>query len=591
MGNFFFRGSNEDLVHISGEDLVESTEEDRETNHSPLIENDAQARIHKPNNLYEEAQSVIDSKEDIRTFHNVPEYVQQIPRRNTADSEILLKNSLKVVCDHQRENCTVYCLSCKKYICHECIDAHKGHNVQDVKKLLHDLRQNIKNLQFNMKKHENNIYECFERLQNMSAQQNKYIDLTCGAISRRYMHFVSDLEDRSDKTLNEISNKWELYISKYRPVEDKIERLHFIHDHRHQFRKLLKENNRVKIIIAHNNLNKWYPVTDIKKSYTIPRIEYVFKLQLESEKLPKLWILHLNEKPINITKSIVCLNKLRYADIVKIHSMEISGSNILLSNSHEITIASHSGNSPRKVTCLKSSHATFLNSDTILACHENKILEVSIKEEHINIRTFLKFPSLYTQGCFVCNNGYIICLTPKQMFSDKAVLPIKNQVIKVDLSGEKLLDIPSDGSNIFTFPIRCYQNPLSRDIYILDRTGPALGELFILKECGKYFRRYDGKPILRKKNFWPTDLGFIEEFTIITDVFNYTLHILNTYGDAMYYINTQYIWNTRLVQPASITVDSKQNVYIGSWSKGNIAVLRSPQLARCLPVADNNVAC
>ncbi|XP_063441970.1 uncharacterized protein LOC134722291 [Mytilus trossulus] len=591
MGNFFFRGSKEDEAESSG-DEDENNEEDQETNHSPLIENDAQAPIHKPNDQYEEAQSAIDIKEDINTLHYVPETVKQIPRRNTADSEILLKNSFKVLCEHQRENCTIYCMCCKKYVCHECVDAHKGHNVQDIKKLLHDLRQNIRSLQSNMEKHENNIHECFGKLQNMSAQQNKYIDLTCDAISRRYSHFVSDLEDRSDKTLKEISSKWELYISKYRPVKNKIERLHFIQDNRHQFRKLLKENNRGKIIIACNNLNKWYPVADIEKSYTIPKIEYGFKKKLGSEKLPKLWTLHLNEKPIDITKSIVCINKLKYPDIAKIHSMETSGSNILLSNTHEITIASQSGNSPRKVTCPKSTHATFLNSYTILACHENKILEVNMKEEQSNIRTFLKFPGLYVQGCFVCDNSYIICLTPKLMFSDKATLPISNQVIKVDLSGEKLIDIPSDGSIVFTFPIRCYQNPLSRDIYILDRTGPAAGKLFIFKECGKYFRRYDGKPILHKKNFWPTDLGFIEEFTIITDVFNNTLHILNTYGDAMYYINTKNLWNTRLVQPASIAVDSKQKeVYIGSWSKGNIAVLRSPQLATCLSVTDTNDGC
>lgn len=476
MGNFFFRGSKEDLVDSTEEDLVESTEEDQETHHLPTVESDAQAPVHKPNGQYEEAQSAVDIKEDIRTLHNIPEIVNQIPRRNTADSEILLQNSFNAQFhDHQRENCTVYCMCCKKYVCHECVCFHKSHDIQDVKKLLPYLRQNIKNLQFNIEKHENKIQECYERLQNMSAQQNQYIDLICDALFRRYLHFVSDLEDRSDKTLNEMSNKWELYIQKYRPIKDKMNRLYFIHENRHQFRKLLKENNRVKIITASNNLNKWFPVADIEKSYTIPRIEYEFKLKLGSEKLPKLWTLHLNEKPIDITKSIVCVNKLRYPNMAKIHSMEISGSNILLSNSHEITIAHRSENSPRIVTCPKSTHTTFLNSDTILACHENKILEVSLKEQNSNIKTFLKFPGLYTQGCFVCDNGYIICLTPKLMFSDKAALPIKNQVIKVDLSGEKLIDIPSDSSDVFIFPTRCYQNPLSRDIYILDRTGSAAG--------------------------------------------------------------------------------------------------------------------
>ncbi|CAC5391793.1 TRIM37 [Mytilus coruscus] len=187
MGNFFFRGSNTDVIEIA--------EGDQETNHLPLKENDAQAPIHKPNDQYDEAKSVIDYKEDLGILHNVPQNVHQIPRRNTADLEVLLKNSFAGVCNHQRENCTVYCMCCKKYICHQCVCHHNGHNVQDIKKLLHDLRQNIKNLQINMEKQENKISECFERLQDMSAQQNKYIDLTCEALSRRYSHFVSDLEE------------------------------------------------------------------------------------------------------------------------------------------------------------------------------------------------------------------------------------------------------------------------------------------------------------------------------------------------------------------------------------------------------------
>lgn len=588
MGNLIFRSSNTlktsknghgdlDKVRSSkvcGLDVTNTSRHERRAL-APIVteaentrERDCEDESTDISNCFEEIDEVTEVFDD--DFH---EEIKRISPENASK-----------ICCHQKESCDSYCIDCRTYICDFCICEHKDHNFKLKNELLESLHRKIRFLQNESEKHQLNIFSYYDQLRTLKLEQKRHSDSTSEALSKQHIQYVTHLESQTDSSLKELSGQWEVYLKRYHPVKTRIEKLKYVHRQSPTIQKLLQENNPIKVIIAADRLKQRFPMSYDDKSVALPRINYKFKIKINrTQKVPKLWLLKCNNDPLNITVIIECVIKVPTLNVI--HSIDILEEDIFLSNSAKI-IQSRS-KTARLVSCLeiesKNKYMTVLGPGDFLVCRRNMLLRVKKDEIPQKVREFEGF---YPQGCRLCDNGCIlVCLASESKF-DKDSLPVRTEIQKLDISGRTVMQISvrPNGLNYFTFPKRCMEHPLSCDIYVIDRKGPSSGQLLIFDQNCFLGNIYNGRQIVEiigKNKFFPTDIASSSTgFTVVTDKNNDVLHILSQSGVAVYYILTVQLYGCRLRQPNIIAIDNKDNMYVGGWSDGTIAVLKYPQLSR-----------
>ncbi|CAC5379315.1 unnamed protein product [Mytilus coruscus] len=145
--------------------------------------------------------------------------------------------------------------------------------------------------------------------------------------------------------------------------------------------------------------------------------------------------------------------------------------------------------------------------------------------------------------------------------------PVKGprQVIVMDMDGrkEKVYHLDNDRQSIFTVPIRIISDN-DNNIFVLDRLkADVSGRIVALNKTNGIRWVYSGQlDIKKQKKFQPGDLVVTKsDNIIITDRDNHLIHILNTSGQCIHYLNTKDQLGFEL--PFSLDIDNKGSLYIG----------------------------
>ncbi|VDI77778.1 Hypothetical predicted protein [Mytilus galloprovincialis] len=153
------------------------------------------------------------------------------------------------------------------------------------------------------------------------------------------------------------------------------------------------------------------------------------------------------------------------------------------------------------------------------------------------------------------------------------VFPVKGtrQIVLMNKDGriEKVYDLDNNGKPIFSAPQRITTDT-DDNIYVLDTFNTEWnGRILALDKTNGVRWIYSGNPDITKETFKPRDLISTQlNNIIITDMDSDIIHILNTSGQCIHYMNTKDQLGIEL--PYSLAIDNTGTLYIGcNTSKQN----------------------
>ncbi|XP_063425452.1 uncharacterized protein LOC134709210 [Mytilus trossulus] len=177
---------------------------------------------------------------------------------------------------------------------------------------------------------------------------------------------------------------------------------------------------------------------------------------------------------------------------------------------------------------------------------------------------------LITGGVHLIRNEKIVISARKE----GPVFPVKGprQIVLMDIDGkiEKVYDLDNNGKPIFFAPQRITTDT-DNNIYVLDTFNTEWnGRIVALDKTNIVRWIYSGIPdVIKDKTFNPRDLISTQlNNIIITDMDSYMIHILNTSGQCIHYMNTKD--QLGIVLPYSVDIDNTGTLHIGcNTSKQN----------------------
>ena len=132
---------------------------------------------------------------------------------NLNHKDIRTINEIDNICLIHNEKLILYCKTCEKEICKECINSkvHKGHEINELKTL------NINKLKTNIYKYKKNFHKNLEKNKNSDIKYSKsHVSnyLSISQIEKKYK-FISDNISIYINTIIDLINDYELYIKYY----------------------------------------------------------------------------------------------------------------------------------------------------------------------------------------------------------------------------------------------------------------------------------------------------------------------------------------------------------------------------------------
>ncbi|CAC5380479.1 TRIM33 [Mytilus coruscus] len=139
------------------------------------------------------------------------------------------------------------------------------------------------------------------------------------------------------------------------------------------------------------------------------------------------------------------------------------------------------------------------------------------------------------------------------------------QLIVMDQTGRwrKLFEVDSKNKPLFNVPVRVTTSSDSNIAVIDVISEDLLGRIIVLDEGGKIVNIYTGNPEINNEHclFRPMDIVTSQSDSfVIAESYNYFLHILNSKGNLMLYLDTKKVG---IDQQKSLAVDYNGHFYIG----------------------------
>lgn len=244
------------------------------------------------------------------------------------------------------------------------------------------------------------------------------------------------------------------------------------------------------------------------------------------------WINHYhgNEEVLHLVGSL--------GSKVKTHKLDFYVQNLFVASSNEIYISAFTKKAILKIKLDISKEALVMSTEPLspLGIHVTKGKEI------------------------------IVCLVDERSYSIK---PTSQRCIrKISKSGKMIQqkEFCADNSRLFTQPYRVYENPVTKDICVVDRLAQRSGQLTILDEAGHFKLSYKGQ---KDKCFNPMDVVCDDQGQIIIADDRNRLHLLDSTGSFISYLVTD---KGDLTEPHALGLDNQGNLWVGCWT-GKVVIL------------------
>ncbi|CAC5379314.1 unnamed protein product [Mytilus coruscus] len=216
----------------------------------------------------------------------------------------------------------------------------------------------------------------------------------------------------------------------------------------------------------------------------------------------------------------------------------------------------------KKLTANSFNMALLPTGDLLISSMETILQILSNTSKEIKQSTY-SFAPLQTIAVHVTKANQILVGVREKGKPFPAKGP--RQVIVMDMDGrkEKVYDLDNNRKSIFTVPARITTDN-DNNIFVLDRLNADFdGRIVAINQTNGMRWVYNGyQHINKKQTFEPTDLVVTKsDNIIITDTNNHIIHILNTSGQCIHYLNIKDQLGIEL--PSSLGIDNTGTLYIG----------------------------
>ncbi|XP_052079819.1 uncharacterized protein LOC127717982 [Mytilus californianus] len=469
---------------------------------------------------------------------------------------------------HAGQNCCLFCQSCERVVCPLCItNIHDKHKMIELAKGYELTIKTVKTFNSEIDQKIMQNMKVLSELGNCKSSENIKYDLEVQNILSRGKDLKDEVEKRTNKLLKELHQRKEVLMKTVNDAENKSQKI----DKDLDFRK-----KNLSHALNSNNANQMFSIHSEEKTSRNQSIEYV---KTTFKKLPKfvpgkqevedfyLGSLVENDddqkqfelKVINHYKTVFPLveNLLCCGDASTwiSHSINQKLQQVKLTNE-----------SFHKIHTFKIdiyNMALLPSGDILLSTRESNLKILSYRTMKVESTQYSVNP-LTTRGVHVTSDNKILVGAREDQTKPYHVSGPR-QVIMMDMDGnkEKVYHIDTKGKPIFTLPYRITTDNDS-NIYVIDiLNDEGSGRIVALDKINGVRWIYIGNPdINQKQTLKPKDLvATNSDNIIITNRHKHMIHILNTAGQCIHYLNTKDQLGIHF--PNSVDIDNRGTLYIG----------------------------
>ncbi|CAC5368116.1 unnamed protein product [Mytilus coruscus] len=438
---------------------------------------------------------------------------------------------------HAGQNCCLFCQSCEVVVCPLCItdipDKHDKHKMIELAKGYELTIKTVEtfNSEIDQKIVQNMKVLC--ELGNFKSSEDIKYDLEEQNILSRGKDLKDEVEKHTNKLLKELNQRKEVLMKNVNDAENRSEKI----DKDLDFRK-----KNLSYALNSNNANQVFSIHSEEKTSRNQSIEYV---QTTFKKLPKF------VPGKQLVEDFYLGSLVENNDDQKQFELKVIN--------HYKTVFPLVEN---LVCCGDAS--TWISHSINQKLQQVKLTNKSLHEMHtfkIDIYNMALLPS-----------GDILLSTRESNLKILFYRTMKvelthgpGQVIMMDMDGkkEKVYHTDTKGKPIFTLPYRITTDNDSK-IYVIDiLNDEGSGRIVALDKTNEVRWIYIGNPDLNKRQtLKPKDLVATKsDNIIITNRHKHMIHILNTSGQCIHYLNTKDQLGIHF--PNSVDIDNRGTLYIG----------------------------
>ncbi|XP_071161573.1 uncharacterized protein [Mytilus edulis] len=470
---------------------------------------------------------------------------------------------------HCGQNCCLFCQTCNEVVCPLCIaKTHNKHNMIEIAEGYKLTLKTIKTFNFDLEVKFTDYVKEITKLHSIKAFEGVKYEIGKQKILSREKVLKEEVEKHTQKLLDEFDQRKE-HLNK--SVNDEENKLH-ITKRDLEFRKesLTKAEASVKACDVFSALKE---EKTARKQSTKPVSTYVKrlpkyipgKLKIQKALHGELTepdddyaqdqygaqVIEQYQTGLKLVERLVCSNTgtlwIGYNEDKILQKIQLS--NGMLNSVQEIQV--HCAG----MTLLQPGDLLISNAEPNLKILSHTTGKIT------NLKYSVK--PLIIGGVHMIRDEKIVISARKE----GPVFPVKGprQVVLMDIDGriEKVYDLDNNGKPIFFAPQRITTDT-DDNIYVLDTFNTEWnGRILALDKTNIVRWIYSGIPdVIKDKTFNPRDLISTQlNNIIITDMDSDMIHILNTSGECIHYMNTKD--QLGIVLPYSVDIDNTGTLYIG----------------------------
>lgn len=479
---------------------------------------------------------------------------------------VIKRNFKNIECtNHLGQLCCLFCQECDQVTCPVCVSTdHNQHKMIQISEGYKIVSKKINLLQNSLEKEIKNLEADISSLDSIHVAENSKYHTEMQKI-QSHDKALKDVVDAYTKQLvDDLDHRWNKlnrFIQEERTEERKNEEL--LQSRNESMNKAIESNNAGEVFktVEQEKLSKKQETKSVKLTYeTLPN----FVPGKITQSIIKSMLGSFHDS-INFDIKLNDNFRTDFPSISNLKCCPLSDSMWINCYTEEILVNMKIGDngSLKTLHTIKFSVGNIAISrqgDLLISAEASQLLVIPYKEKSMKRSQFSVSPLVTTFALHVAFDKVIVGAKEKG-----PIYPVQGtrQVIVMDQSGrhEKVYEFNNRKKPLFTNPRRITTDS-NNNLYVLDRTcGGWSGRVMII--TGKGETVYTGHPAVNKTDhpFTPGDLEVTKSDNIIvTDTQNHTLHILDSDGKCLQYINTKDIG---IKWPWSLSIDKEGVLFIG----------------------------
>ncbi|CAC5382976.1 unnamed protein product [Mytilus coruscus] len=474
---------------------------------------------------------------------------------------------------HKRTLHCMFCRSCNRLVCPECISAsHKKHDLDSIDIVCNETRKKLQELEskfsekFTLCEIEDSKVKDFktkyEQLFGKSVQKiNQQERLIIDEVSKYAKALRDQLESEKQRIEKSIKEK-------ERHMEEMKETLL---NNKSNIQEILESNQAAQVFSVHSEFIekeisdlsfKAYPDETKKFNPAKESLKNITSLfgSLQTTKLPKglpqvnFDVIKSYTSDLNMVDRILILDD----KTAWISNDEISTLNKIITDGTIKTV--------KDISIKVYDMSLTDNNDVLLSLSYSSDVSL-LKTKTGEIKPFLSMSPLITLGIHVTKHNDIIMSNKEDghtyNFTDKSCRKVV--IFGMDRKQKQSYEYDKHKQRLFTIPARITSN-VNNDILVIDRKSDEDGRVVVLDREGQVKWIYEGNPEVSLGNnlFNPFDIVTTSVgHVIVSDVINHDLHVLSGEGEVL---TCKVMKDQGIVFPVSLDIDTKGQLWVGCYS-------------------------